>query len=226
MMYAFSQRSDTKVVDEPFYAYYLKESGAVHPGRDEVLQHQPTDAKEVIDSILKLQQSSPILFLKNMAHHLLGQDTSFLLEYDNIFLVREPSEVITSLINQVPNPTMLDTAFEMQYLLFEKLSALGKQPIVIDSKTLLTDPKQILTEVCADLGIEFQPQMLSWAEGGIAEDGIWAKHWYHNVHKSTRFSPYKKKDAQVPRHLQELLTECNGYYRHLVERAKDSIHDS
>ena len=37
LMYAFSMRGDTRAVDEPLYAHYLKVSGAQHPGREEVL---------------------------------------------------------------------------------------------------------------------------------------------------------------------------------------------
>jgi hypothetical protein len=37
MMYSFAQREDTIVMDEPFYAFYLKSTGAIHPGKDEVL---------------------------------------------------------------------------------------------------------------------------------------------------------------------------------------------
>ena len=33
LMYSFAQRTDTRVVDEPFYAYYLERSGADHSGR-------------------------------------------------------------------------------------------------------------------------------------------------------------------------------------------------
>ena len=37
LMYAFAQRSDTHVVDEPLYAHYLQVTGAQHPGRDNIL---------------------------------------------------------------------------------------------------------------------------------------------------------------------------------------------
>ena len=42
LMYSFAQRSDTKVFDEPLYAYYLANSKAkeYHPGADEVMQSQ------------------------------------------------------------------------------------------------------------------------------------------------------------------------------------------
>ena len=40
MMYSWRQRTDTTVVDEPFYAYYLAHTGRDHPGLEEVLVRQ------------------------------------------------------------------------------------------------------------------------------------------------------------------------------------------
>lgn len=37
MMYAFGNRADCAVVDEPFYAAYLADTGLKHPMRDEIL---------------------------------------------------------------------------------------------------------------------------------------------------------------------------------------------
>jgi hypothetical protein len=43
LMYSFAQRADMSVVDEPFYGYFLKVSGRVHPGGEEVLQVMETN---------------------------------------------------------------------------------------------------------------------------------------------------------------------------------------
>ena len=37
LMYAFAQRSDTRVIDEPLYGHYLRVSDAAHPGANEVM---------------------------------------------------------------------------------------------------------------------------------------------------------------------------------------------
>ena len=36
LMRSFENRSDTKVYDEPFYAYYLKHTNLNHPMKDEI----------------------------------------------------------------------------------------------------------------------------------------------------------------------------------------------
>ena len=40
----------------------------------------------------------------------------------------------------------------------------------------------MLIDLCDFSEIKFHSKMLSWKKGGIAEDGIWAKYWYKNVH--------------------------------------------
>ena len=48
MMRSWENRPDTVVVDEPFYAAYLKQTGLDHPARDKVIASQPTDPDEVV----------------------------------------------------------------------------------------------------------------------------------------------------------------------------------
>ena len=54
LMYAFGQRSDTEIIDEPLYAHYLHVTGAAHPGREDVMASmQPTVLKsfEMLSSV-------------------------------------------------------------------------------------------------------------------------------------------------------------------------------
>ena len=53
LLRSFSNRDDTIVYDEPFYSYYLKETGLNHPMRDKIIDFYPTKEKEVIETILK-----------------------------------------------------------------------------------------------------------------------------------------------------------------------------
>lgn len=219
LMYSFAERSDTTVIDEPFYAHYLKTTGAGHPGREEVLASQPTDAQKVIEETLLSEYEKPVLFIKNMAHHLEGLDTDFLPKLTNILLIRDPEQMLPSLIRKIPDPVMRDTAYEHQYELYRRLKDTGDEPLVIDSSELLKDPKYMLHNVCELLGIPFDKSMLSWEAGPRPEDGVWARYWYHNVHRSTGFKPYRPKDEPVPERLQPLLEECRHYYQILFENA-------
>jgi len=89
---------------------------------------------------------------------------------------------------------------------------------VIDARELLLDPAAVLRSLCDDLGLPFENAMLSRPPGPKPEDGVWAPHWYHNVHRSTGFQPYRQKDEAVRPDLQPLLQQCSKYYRLLTNR--------
>ena len=61
--------------------------------------------------------------------------------------------------------------------------------------------------------------MMSWPTGPCSQDGIWAKHWYKNVHASTGYRPYNEKVIAFPKHLLPLLQECEPYYHELLNKA-------
>ena len=153
-----------------------------------------------------------------MAHHLVDLDMSFLSSTRNAFLIRDPREMLPSLTVQLPHAGLVDTGLKTQWLLYEELLALGQSPCVVDSRELLLDPPGVLSQFCSQLGLEFSPEMLSWPVGGIPEDGVWAKHWYHAVHQSTGFSAYQAK-PEFPESLRGLLAECQPWYDKLFANA-------
>lgn len=219
LMYSFAQRADTRAIDEPLYAHHLARSGAPHPGRDDVLKAQDTDGEAVVRDVVLGPCDRPVLFLKQMAHHALGLDWGFLGESANALLVREPGEMLTSLVRVTPEPTLIDTALDTQAALLEHLRELGQDPPVIEARLLLDDPRGVLSRLCKRVGIAFDEAMLSWPAGAKSCDGVWAPHWYASVHRSTGFRPYARKDDVVPERLEPLLAECLPYYEALRAEA-------
>ena len=219
LMYAFAQRADTHVIDEPLYAHYLQSTGAQHPGRKEILASMENQGEKVVEETLLGPCDFPVLFVKNMGHHLLDLDWLFLDQMTTVFLIRDHEQMLPSLINQVPQPTLADTALAMQRKVFDYLTEQGHSPCVLDAREVLTDPEKVLRHLCIQLGIEFDPAMLHWKAGSIPEDGIWAPHWYHVIHKSTGFAPYQHKSAPFPDFLYPLLDECIPHYNYLYQRA-------
>ncbi len=219
LMYSFRQRSDTAVVDEPLYAHYLSTTGVEHPGRDEVLAAQDNDGERVVRDVVLGPAARPVLFLKNMAHHLIGLDWAFLAELRNVILTRDPAEMLTSYIKQVPNPTLDGTGLPMQVRLLDAILDEGQDPLVLDSRLLLTDPRSVLSKLCDRIGIPFEEAMLTWPAGPKPEDGVWAPFWYESVRRSTGFAPYRAKDEAVPEHLIPLLTQAQPLYQRLAAYA-------
>jgi hypothetical protein len=77
----------------------------------------------------------------------------------------------------------------------------------------------VLRQLCQQLGLDFDPKMLHWPAGPRPEDGPWAPHWYHAVHRSTGFAPYRPKTEAFPPALIPLLAQCRPFYDQLFERA-------
>ena len=214
-MYAFAQRDDTRVIDEPLYAHYLRVSGASHPGRGEVLGSMDQNGDRVARDVILGPCDRPILFMKQMAHHLVDLDLSFLSDTINVLLIRDPVEMLPSLVNQLPAPTLTDTGLLRQVELFEKLSKQDQTPAILDARETLLNPTSVLGTLCALVGIPFSKTMLTWEPNPRPEDGVWARHWYHNVQKSSGFSPYRPKTEPFPERLFPLLEECTPYYQSL-----------
>ena len=170
--------------------------------------------------LIERQHANPEqrLFIKQMAHHLVDIDLGFLKKTRNIFLIRDPREMLPSLTIQVPHAQLADTGLKRQWELVEMLDTAGESAVVLDSRELLLSPPTILRQLCDALGIDYIDAMLSWPAGPIPEDGVWAPHWYHAVHKSTGFAPYVKK-TDFPQSLEALLRECQPWYDKLYERA-------
>lgn len=219
LMYSFAQRSDTRVVDEPLYAHYLRRSQAPHPGVEEVLASMISDGERVVREVILGPCDRPVLFLKQMAHHLTDIDWSFLAQTTNVLLIRDPAQMLPSLAQNLPNPSLRDTGLALQTQLHQHLCDLGQRPAVLDAKLLLLNPRRVLMQLCARLGIPFEPAMLHWCAGPRPEDGVWARHWYYNVHRSTGFEPYHEKQTAFPPDLVPLLKECRPHYERLLQSA-------
>lgn len=219
-MYSFAQHPDIAVIDEPLYGHYLRVSGADHPGRDEVMNAVNCDGNAVMRELLaqQLLSPSPQLFVKHMAHHLVQLDLSFLAHTCNIFLIRQPREMLPSLTLQLPHADLRDTGLKRQWQLFLQLAENGNQALVLDARELLLNPRNVLSQLCEKIRLPFDDDMLHWTAGPRPEDGVWAPHWYHAVHQSTGFARYESKPVFPPA-LEPLLAECQPWYERLFKYA-------
>ncbi len=219
LMYAFAQRTDTRVVDEPLYAHYLRVSGADHPGRDDVLRAQENDGAKVVRDLVLGPCDRPVWFQKHMAHHLVELERAFLRQTVNVLLIRDPAEVVLTLRHQIAAPTIRDVGIKAQAELLDELTAAGQAPPVLDAKELLTDPAGVLAELCRRVALPFDPAMLAWPSGPRPFDGVWAPHWYQNVRKSTGFDAWRAKTEPMPVALAPLAVECRPWYEKLMQHA-------
>ncbi|WP_323788497.1 sulfotransferase family protein [Psychroserpens sp.] len=220
LMYSFAQRQDTKVFDEPLYAYYLRNSIAktYHPGSDSILETMENDGNKVVDMMLNYAEK-PVLFFKNMTHHLLDLDRGFMSGLYNVILTRDPEEMLPSFAKVIEHPTMTDVGYKMHMDLVDYFEKNTIKYVVLDAKNVLLNPEGVLKQLCNHIDIPFDKNMLSWQPQKLEEDGVWAKYWYDNVHKSSKFSSYKPKTDPFPQHLMPLLNACKPYYNKLSQLA-------
>lgn len=215
LLYSFNQRADTRALDEPLYGHYLQVSGASHPAAAEVMAEMDCDGERVVREVVLGHCDRPVSFQKHMAHHLVELDRGFLRQTTNVLLVRDPAEVVVTLAKQIPEPCMRDVGIAAQCELLAQLRSVGQEPPVLDAKQLLLDPEGVLRELCKRSDIPWDPAMLSWPAGPKACDGMWAPHWYQNVHRSTGFESWRARSATTAPHLLRLIDECRPYYEEL-----------
>ena len=227
MMRAWENRVDCFVCDEPLYSHYLKVTGLAHPGAAEVIAHHESDWREVVKWLTAPENNSDsapdsvsIFYQKHMAHHLLDEiDRGWLDEVTNCFLIREPREMLLSLIKVIPEQTLADTGLSQQVEIFEQVRrTTGQTPPVLDARDVLNNPRKLLGLLCDAVGVPFDEAMLSWPQGTRETDGIWAKHWYASVEQSTGFKPYTPKDDPLPKNLIPLYDACLPNYELLYEQ--------
>ena len=219
IMYSFAQRRDTTVVDEPLYAYYLQKTGLEHPGTKEILKSQPTEFRKVIDAVYNNEYPTPLAFVKQMSHHIMNENKSFMLECENIILIRNPKRMIQSLSKVIDDLTIDDLGILKSMEISNFLQKHGKSAVILDSDELLKKPEKVLSILCKRISIPFDSAMLSWKAGKRAEDGVWAPYWYSNVHQTTGFSVLPKEDKELPKNYQSLHDECLPFYQQLSNQS-------
>ena len=223
LMYSFRERVDTTVIDEPFYAHYLRVSGREHPGYQEVLNSQNQYSEQVIEDVIQGEYATPVVFFKQMCHHLVEIDFSFLNNCSNILLIREPSLVIRSHAKNVPDLKVSDIGLDIQNFLLNRIIESGEVPVVVDSANLLMNPEAILKELCQPLKITFDTSMIYWEPGPKPEDGVWAQHWYKNTHESSGFSNKEPSRDPLPEKFLPVLEEATVLYNNLKKYACKGI---
>ena len=221
MMRSFENRTDTVVIDEPFYGCFLENSKLDHPGKKEVLLSQDCNWDNVVNMITgSIPNNKPIWYQKHMAqHNIAGCDLNWIKNFNNCFLIRNPKYVIPSYSKEFIITDERLLGYVQQHELIKIIEAnTGSTPPIFDADDILKNPKSILKKMCQSLGINFSNRMLSWPKGKRKSDGVWAKYWYKNVETSTGFRPYKKKKIILEKKLMPLYEKCMIYYSDMYAR--------
>ncbi len=224
LMYSFSQRPDTIVMDEPFYGIRLKKLGKRQPYFDEVmLRMECDDAEKIHDEIERNEKIKGNVFVKNMANTIQYMKENRLSKYHHVFLIRDPAETIVSLMKKSPSITLDNLYLADQMKVYDWLKEKTKEnPIVIDANELRRDPAAVLVATCKRLDLPFTDKMLSWPVGPKSIDGLWAQASYIDVHGSTGFRPpstTKITRDDIPSNLLSLYDDAFPFYQKLLKHS-------
>ena len=217
LMRSWSSRKDTFVSDEPLYAYYLKETPNNHPMREEIINYYETDYEKVITYLLdKIPDQKTIWYQKHMAHHLINiKNIDWIIKCENCILLRHPKEVISSFTLKNNLQNVKELGYPQQFEIVQFLQKSNRKFTIIETEDLLNDPKNILSNWCKNINIDFVQSMLSWKKGVHQYDGIWWEYWYDNVIKTTGFLNYQKKDISIENKYVSIYNESMEYYNYL-----------
>lgn len=192
MMRSFGARPDTTVSDEPFYGAFLKASGEEQPMATETMAAMDCDFASVLETISgPAPDGASVWYQKHMPHHMVGGvSIEDMPDHRHAFLIRAPERVVASYAakNELREPELLGYSRQRRYFDWAAEPS-GRTPPVIDADDVLANPAGVLQKLCAALGIDWTPAMLSWKRGPHAEDGVWGEHWYEKVNASTGFAP-------------------------------------
>ena len=214
LMRSFENREDTKVWDEPFYAYYLKETKKDHPLANEIINKYETNLEKIID--LVTAEKDFIYFQKHMSHHIIKKiPINWITKGINCFLIRHPKEVLLSYIQKNDLIDSNDLGYPAQLRLFNYIKTSNKKILVIDAKDLSEKPEIILKKICKKINIPFTEKMLNWPKGNRDSDGIWEKIWYKNVKSSTSFNKILNKEYKIPKKYNHIYNESLRIYDQL-----------
>ena len=218
LMRSFENRKDTYVLDEPFYAYYLKKNGLNHPMKKEIINHYSVSQNKIIKLITSKPENEKIFYQKHMTQHIIkNTNLDWIRNGYNCFLISHPAKVINSYIKKNSLRNIDDIGFKKQFKIFNKVKKNNLNFIVINADNILINPKKTIKILCKVLKIRFSKKMLSWPKGKRSSDGIWSKVWYKNVELSNTFSKYRKEKINVPKKYKKIYEESLKYYNQMNE---------
>ena len=214
------------VLDEPFYAYWLKATKREEdPGYAATLAAHETDWRKVEASLLgPVPGGKAVWYQKHMAIHMLPEvSLAWTGKVRNCFLIRAPAEVTPSmtdfrgLAHDVEEGARLVGIPQLERIFDMALALEGQAPLVIDANDLLADPSGVLSRFCAAVGMPFNPdQPITWAPGKHEGDGAWADAWYQKVYQTIGLEPYTRQKTVVPKALEAVVARCQPTYERMA----------
>src|SRR5690606_37176593 len=120
---------------------------------------------EGVKALLRGTRKHRNVFNKDMCYHCLDElkvDAEFLLEQQNVFIIREPARAILSHYAIYPQMPVQSIGHQALYEIFCRVTRLtGKTPYVINADELTLRPEYTVRKLCDYLQLEFLPESMN-----------------------------------------------------------------
>jgi len=180
------ERGDLTVLHEPFSEHYYYGPEKRSHRYDEVRPHATPSG---IFAHLERAGRDRRVFLKDMASHVHALiDPEFLARFEHSFLIRDPAWALPSLEAKWTDFSEEEAGYAPLGDLVDALVASGREPVIVDSYDLRTDPAGTIAAYCTTLGIPFLADALEWSPGMPASWEMW-EEWHTDVAASEGFQP-------------------------------------
>ncbi|GAB3991136.1 sulfotransferase-like domain-containing protein [Nocardioides marmoraquaticus] len=182
-----SERGDHTVVDEPFSrAYYFGPER--HSGRyDRTIAHSAPH--EIVDELEQAARERPV-FVKDMAYQATDVLDELVPKVRSCFLVRHPAATIRSLARTWPDFTDDETGWAHLDRVADLVEDAGDPLVVVDAEQVCADPGPVVEDWCERMGLEHDPDALTWEPGMRPEWHLW-EEWHASTARSTGFAPLR-----------------------------------
>jgi hypothetical protein len=207
-----SRRGDFSIAMEPF------ESSA-YRSEERIVERYPCagpqfNYQKVLQFLLKKAENGP-LFIKDHAYYIVHiADDTFLSYFQHTFLIRHPRQALPSYFHKWPDVTLKETGYKELAELFDMVvQKYGDTPPVVDADELVDNPEVIVRAYCAQVGIAFIPEALTWPPIN-RKLGSWHDHLVTTTgFEKSPLRPYLEISANE--RLMRLYDACIPYYEKL-----------
>lgn len=216
------ERGDVTVVHEPMVL--LTDHGEVRVPAPDGGERTVRTPGELFRRLAELGRDRTVFFKDTLEYrypHLFDHPED-VAGFRHTFLVRDPARTIASHHAVKPEVTCAEIGYEHQWQLFEHLwRTSGERPLVITAEHLLADPPAAVRAYCAQTGLEYRAEALTWRPGERPE---WRQNrrWHLDAIASSGFrAPANEFGATVQDNarLRAFHAHHLPYYQRLVEHA-------
>jgi hypothetical protein len=206
------ERGDFEILHEPFsYLYYVHGENATIP-QEFIDADHPVTYPAIREMILEESKKKPVFF-KDMAAHCydhLVDDSAFLFNMSNTFLIRDPAKTIASYYALNPDVSRDEIGCEQLHRLYRVTrESTDRTPVIVDADDLEDDPAGTIAAYCDRLGIAFFPHSLNWSPHNSEKWKIW-ENWHRDAARSSGIV----KNLEVFEETIENNTRLRSYYEY------------